>query len=258
MMDYIPENIDIRITKNKIYRPEKYGNKVKMAEVDNPINIVDIHKEMGKIEFRKFYNKIGGRNAKDIIFEKTKIPPIAYTYYFLFTRHFKIPDIEFLCKVYLKRYFTYTDGRYILNGRSNSFKKSCIYGRICRAYNSFNREVELLYDLFKYDDMNFYYDLKKDVYDGIDININYNSKDYGILIYQNSWRAEFYRKIKSNTRHKFKGINLIPLPAIFKNDFNVKKNIVNYGDIGAFSPVISREIKNAILSKKSSIDIITT
>jgi len=218
---------------------------------------------MKSINYNKFYRSIGGRDAKNSIFENIHAPEIAYVYYFLFTKNMKIPSVEYLCEIYLCKYFDCVDGKYKLkdcylniDNCKVLFSRNDIFGRICRAYNSFNREVELLYNLFKYDEFEVCYDLRTDIFDGIDISIKYNNKLYGVFVYQDSINANKYRNIKSTVRHKFENLNAVLLPAIFTDRYGGIPNIDNYGDIGVFSKSTVNDIKETIVDNSNKIKIV--
>lgn len=236
--------------------------KIETLEKPNSVDIEDIHNEMKAVDYNNFYRNIGGRNAKNYLFEHIHAPEIAYTYYFLFTRDMKIPSVEYLCNIYLSKYFDCSNNKYKLKDCYADiedchvyFNRYDIFGRICRAYNSFNREVELLYNLFKYEDFESCYDLRTDVFDGIDISINYNNKLYGIFVYQDSINANKYRSIKSTTRHKFSNLNAVLLPAIFLSHDDKVSNIVDYGDIGVFSKSTVDDVREVIVNGSDKIKI---
>jgi len=258
---YIPDGLEIKITKDKIYYPEITDGNIKIYNKPNIAILDNIHKKLDSIEFNKFYRSIGGRNAKNRIFESIHAPEIAYVYYFLFTQNMNVPSIECLCRVYLNKYFDCIGSKYKLKDCYFSidkckilFNQNDIFGRICRAYNSFNREIELLYNLFQYDEFEVFYDLRTDVFDGIDISILYKDTLYGIFVYQDSVNANRYRNLKSTTRHKFSNLVAMFLPAIFFNRDGKVSNIVDHGDIGTFSKSTVNDIKETIVDNSNKIE----
>jgi len=134
------------------------------------------------------------------------IPPIVYIYYSLFVRKNKIPTINDIFDCYIKTFCkknendTFLFKEQFITDKNIIFKENELKARIARAYNSFNRELELLANLsyFYKDQFNIKYMFSKDYFEGIDILIEYNDKQYGLATYIDSKRSNYYRYKKVN------------------------------------------------------------
>ena len=229
----LSQDYTMGITKDFLYYSIMKNGKKKIIKKNNNLTLEQIRNEFRNIDYYNYYKHSGGRNYKNVILENRKIPPFCFLYYYLLIRHEKIPTPQEMVNKYIK-FFCEKDeyGYYIKDNFSECakfyFNLKALTGRICRAYNSFNREIDLLLRLFQEDDIKAKYSFYLDYYKGIDISIEYNGQKKGLACYQNSKRAEKFYELKHTTRRD-DGDNII-IPIAMN-----KENSIFIGDIMLFS-----------------------
>lgn len=220
----------IRITKNQIV----YSFKGRDITKNVHFNIEDIYRQIQDIKFQAVYDAAGGQGNRNENLENAKIPPMAYAYYCTLCVKCRVPLPIEVINTYI-RYFCVNknNGFYSIKPEFSEneivFTRNELAGRICRAYNSFNREFVLLVQLSNLsDEYEIYYDFHTDYYDGIDIVIQKDDAKAGIAVFQKSINAYRYRKIKEAYRHKYGDIKLFS--AISDNE-----NTTKCGDVDLFT-----------------------
>jgi len=259
-INLLPENIVLKISKDGL----KFTKRDSVVESNLPLNLSELRDELSKMDFLTYYRNVGGKYARTEDVEKLKMPPFAFMFYYLFCIKGVIPTPKVMCDTYIRNYCIkigdtdcslkpqYTDNSELV------FSESSIRGRICRAYNSFNRELELLFQLFEVtpDDFEVYYSVQDDFYRGVDICIVKDKTFYGVASYMNSENSTKYRKLKESYRQTYDNISLIPVVAVFENNKDgLESNIVNYGDVKAYEPGTAQKIIDTILNVKQHFDI---
>lgn len=211
-----------------------------MQKSKNTLTVKNFRKQLETLEYDKFYDSIGGRNARNEDLEGFRIPAIVYKYYYLLITTGKIPTIEELCNSYIETYVEETKGGYQVKKEYRASNKNVVFslndlkGRICRGYNSFHREVDLLLQLFeKYgNEFEFFYSFNEDYFNGVDIvATSKNGKRYDIATYFSSKRSLQYKNKKNNETHNYKNAT-IDLLAYFEGP---EKNVIKVGDVKLYN-----------------------
>ena len=218
------------------------------------LTLKDIHNQLKTMRFDIFYQSTGGMDNKNWELENAKLIPFNFLYYYLFVTEQKVPTPQKLVCEYIYRFckasethphqYTLKDHYVKLGyGEKLLFTIEAIAGRICRAYNSFNREVELAFRLMQEEELSVRYSFKEDYFNGIDLGVVCNNIMCGIACYQDNPRTEAFKVLKETTRrHNYDGSKMIPMK-IDKNNHNV------CGDIWIFSDKEYQELLQKIYNK---------
>lgn len=243
---------EITITPNYVEYYAKVNGVISKIHKEHKLDVHNIRKELQNINYQKKYNKLGGKSCINKELENFMIPPIVYVYYSLFVRTTHIPNIDEISNCYIKTFCiqnedgTYSLKEQFLNKQKNiTFQINELEARIARAYNSFNRELELLANLsvFYKDKLKIAYKFSKDYYKGIDILLQYNEKQYGLATYIHSKRSNQYRSKKVDYRHDFSNINMISVVAYLSGE---NCNMKYYGDVATYSDEVVHDIYKQI------------
>lgn len=206
------------------------------------INYYDFKKQLKKIPYNSFYERIGGKAAYNESVERMSMPSICRLFYKMFCESLKIPTPKELVNTYLSRYCNeYNKNSYILKKQYNKqnqqvivFSYSDIAGRILRSYCSFCREIMLLASLAKYDcKLNVYYSYYDDFVNGIDLVIECNGKRYGIATYVGTKNSQKHRKYKQDNFYKDEKLEIIEMPAYLSS--SRYQNTTEIGDVAVYS-----------------------
>ena len=223
---------ELKITKDTL-EYEIFG---KTQKLKNNLTVKNFREQLKNLKYEGYYESIGGRNARDDALENFKMPAIVHTYYSLLILNGKIPTIDELCDNYIDTYIEKCGDKYQLkkeyrpNSRNILFSIESLKGRICRAYNSYHREVDLLLQLFEAygNDYTFYYSFEEDYFNGVDIvAISKDGKRFDIATYFSSKRSLLFKKKKNEKLHEYKNIS-IDLLANFEGK---EKNVIKVGDV---------------------------
>lgn len=239
----------IEINKKFVIFTKKNNGKIEMVIKNHNLTNSSLRTGLKKIEFRVFYEAVGGKDTRNEVLENRKIPPFSYMYYLLFAINLKIPTPKELVSGYLKVFCEHTNsGNYTIKNKYRNdelfeFSFNEIAARICRAYNSFNRELELLTRFFEDDEIHASYSFERDYFDGIDISVEYQNTHYGVVSFQRSKNAEAFRRLKESFRHDYSAFNILSIAISGSNSIMV-------GDIMLYSDKAYSELINTI--KKSS------
>lgn len=222
----------------------------------NPIHLTleDIHNQLQNMQFEKVYQSVGGADNKHKALENAKLIPFSLLYYSLFITEQKIPTPQTMICEYIYRfcqeskihphYYTLKD-KYLMLGYGDKllFTVDSLAGRICRAYNSFNREVELAFRLMQEKELSVRYSFKEDYFNGIDLGVVHNNSICGIACYQNNSRTEAFKVLKETTRRDNYDSSKMISMKIDRNNHNV------CGDIWIFSDKEYQELLQQIYNK---------
>lgn len=223
----------------------------------NPIQITlnDIHNQLKVISFDIFYQSTGGMNNKNLALENAKLIPFSFLYYYLFITTQKIPTPQQLFCEYMYRFCKKSEKyphKYSLKdkyvelgyGENLLFTVEALAGRICRAYNSFNREVELAFRLMQEQELSVKYSFKDDYFNGIDLGIVHNNVVCGIACYQNNPRTNAFKVLKETTRrNNYESSKMIPMKINANNHSTC-------GEIWIFSDKEYQELLQKIYKKE--------
>lgn len=226
-------NHTLGISKEYLYYSVIKDGKKEIIKKTNNLTLEQIRNEFKEINFDKFYTATGGRSYKNSILENRKIPPFSFLYYYLLIKNERIPTPQEMVKNYIRFFCEKNEnGYYIKEKYAESelfyFNYKAIAGRVCRAYNSFNREVDLLFQLFQEKDIQAKYEFKIDIFKGMDIVVKYNGEKKGIACYQETKRANDFYTLKHTTRRQDGNNIIIPLPMN-------RYNSIHIGEVRVFS-----------------------
>jgi len=225
-----------------------------LQQIPVQLTLKDIHTQLEKIQFDVFYQCTGGSSSKNWKLENAKLIPFSFLYYYLFIIEQKIPTPQKMLCEYMYHFCKETtphSHKYMLKdeyielgyGNNLSFSIEALAGRICRAYNSFNREVELAFRLMQENELSVRYSFKEDYFNGIDLGVVHNNSIYGLACYQNNPRTEAFKVLKETTRrNNYDSSKMIPMK-IDNHNHNV------CGDIWIFSDKEYQELLQQIYIK---------
>ena len=214
------------------------------------VNLNSVHDKMCAVHYLKEYQSV--RHIKNSEIETASIMPFAFAYYYFFVRHLQIPFPKEFINQYLTLFcYKKDNGKWAFKPEYNmtrnsdfEFDYTSLKARILRSYNSFNREVELLVNLCRQDDIKIEYDLYKDLYNGVDVTIIYNNHKVGIAEYVNTERSKNFKHRKNDIhRHEYSNITMIDVMANFDDD---NKNITCYGEVYCYDNKTVLDIKERI------------
>ena len=234
------ENVTLKITKDFLYfYNSKNGRTIKKP---NTLTLKQIREQFKKINYTKFYLGEGGRSHQHEDLEyKIKLPPFCFVFYYLLIIYERIPTPQEFVEKYIELAFDEYKEKYCLKERYienkddeiKYFTYKQILGRVCRAYNAFNREIDLMLQLSQEVDIEFLYDFQKDYKDGIDITVTYDNRTKTIGCYQATDRGEYLFKRKHTVRRKTQVDIEFPL---------TPENTMVIGDIWLYSDASVREL----------------
>lgn len=205
----------LKITRNEIHVEVRDHDKLMVKHLLNTFRKGMLVKEIREHTYLDFYDSIGGKRRRDTILEdKMSFVPMAYGFYFYLVNIGHIPSVETFCNFFLNSFCEAVDDGYHFKENYATktdyvFEKEVLFGKICRAYNSFIREfllLETFYELQKkdpYKDMEIFYDVDEDVNGGADIIVKTNNKTFALLITQKSVSANKYNAMKRDHRHSY-------------------------------------------------------
>ena len=227
------------------------------------ITLEDLHTQIEKIKFDAFYQSIGGRDNKDSELEDAKLVPFNLLFYYLFITQEKIPTLLTMICEYINHFCVRKKGKGNFYTLKNEYKNNkdirysgCFFtiealaGRISRAYNSFIREIELLFRFFQEKDFSARYSFQDDYgKHGVDLKVKYNEQIFGIRCSQKNKRSQEYNNRKTTTRRKQPfDENRVIYMNIDKN------NHENCGDIWIFPELQYEKAKAKIKEKGGNLN----
>lgn len=246
------DNINFVITGEKIIMKSQQG----IQEKNINFNVEDIRKQLNSIGHICPYTHSTYHLYYSNELERYGVPYMNYIYYLLFFRHLRIPTFEEFVNEYINVYcYQLPNGLFSIkdffDAGDFSFTKEQLIGRVFRSYNSFHRELELLFQLKEYDDLNVKYDFQDDL-NGIDFTVEYNNIPFYIASFVGSQNSFKWKNIKDNIRHDYNGKNMINMVAHFKDE-DPEKNCVSYNGIYTYSPIFVAQKYFEIVRQEESI-----
>ena len=204
---------------------------------DLDLTLNEVREQFKKLNYEKEYEETG--KVINNALENYKMIPFAYMYYYLLARTSLIPTpidvcnnyIEFFCVKNEDNTYSFKE-EYLLSEDNIKFEKNELLARILRAYNSYNREVDLLIQLNNDTDISFSYDTLTDICDGIDILAKYNEKTFGIASFLGTRRSNSFKNKKNSFRHDYSKMEMIDVIGNFSGE---NKNLEFIGDIAVFN-----------------------
>lgn len=228
-------NLDITIGNGRVTLKNSKGISHKKITV----NIEDIRTQIRINGDQKTYNK----GNYDVFYERELenygLPYMNFIFYYFFCKNMRVPTLEEMVDSYIKTYCeVLPDGRIcckpVFNSRKYIFTKEALIGRIYRSINSFYREIELLFQLMEYEDIEVKYDFQDDL-DGIDFTVTCRGQEFYLASWVGTNRSRAWKKIKDKNRHADDKRNLIDIVAVIKPDSS-RYNMKNYNGVFVYSP----------------------
>ena len=203
-----------------------------------------------KFDYNTIYAKY--KMCKDEVgVEKVKFPHINFAFYkYLFERD-EVPSPEEILVLYFdlyKQHFKVIEEQDTVYYKNKKYSLKALKARVLRTYPSLIR------------DFHFYLMLKKEnIFDkvtyscaddinGKDITVIYKDEKYIVSLYTNTRRAQEFKKIKNEFRHKY-GKNEIKIPLDFDNAYDC-------GTIKLYPQKDVEYVKETILNKESESTVV--
>ena len=221
----------------------------KVTSKDCNLTLEDIRKQIADIGYHAPYHSSQQKQLfMNDRLENTNIPYFNFLYYYLFCLNLKIPTMEEMVEKYIELYceeissntYKIKDAYFYHELEPFTFNKNELLGRVFRAYNSFHREVEMLYQLAQYDGIKIKYQFQADL-DGVDIIILHNNKRYGLATFVETDRGDAFKLNKEENIHKYEGYKMMNI----RLKFGV--NDVDYKGVKLYSPEFVRQIYQKII-----------
>lgn len=240
------ENKNIILTKDKILFIEDENRQEKSFR----LNVSQIREQLRRIGFYKPYTNETYDEYYSERLEHFGIPYMNYIYYLAFFRNLQIPKFDDFLSIYMDTYCEeLPNGKYRIKQELNDevfeFTKKQLIGRLFRSYNSFHREIDLLFQLSQEKEFVVAYDFQNDL-NGIDFIIEYKNKFFGIASYVATKRANNWKQIKNTERHEY-NLKMFDIIAIMHGE---EKNCDCVNGIFLYSKSF---IKNKIEKMKTNI-----
>lgn len=227
---------------NIIITPNEIIFKTRQGETRKNINITidDIRSQLSQMGYKAPYSNYNYYvYYSQALEDSERLPYINYIYYYLFFLNMKIPSLTEVVDKYIETYCNiYPNGMIDLKpffgNMGFCFTKEQLTGRIFRAYNSFHRELELLFQLRSYEGIYIEYNFQTDLA-GIDFTVIYNNKVVCLASYAHTKRAIDWKMVKNNSRHDYSNYNMLDLIAVVDSK-SPNYNCVSYNGIYLYSP----------------------
>lgn len=216
------------ITKDWLYYSFMKDGKKETIKKPNTLTLEKIRTQLKGMGFNSIYESFGGKNATNETLENAKIPPFVPTFYSKVIVNEILPTPQEIINEYLSRYCEEVQNskinlklyrmksQYRENGYYFYFTYEQLAGRICRAYNSYVRELDLELRLSQRKDLKSIYSFKWDYEEGVDILVIHNNSLKGIACSQDSERGKYYYEKKHTTRRRDK-ISVFKFPISWTN-----------------------------------------
>lgn len=253
------DNVDIILKPDSITSISCGQSKTKKLHITEK----DVRKQLQDIGYICPYN-VNTRNEYYAEYlENYALPFMNFIYYYWMFRLERIPTFEEFQKGYFQMYCdrigkdTYTFKNFF-DSTDLQFTEKLMIGRVFRSYNSFHREVDFLFQMAKYEDIEIQYRFKDDM-NGIDFTIKYKDKIYGLASYLDTKRSVNYKIRKNTIRHDYSDIEMIDVIAkLNKEDTNcdVVKGIYLYSP--KYIETMYNEIKKRYEMAHSDLHIAST
>lgn len=235
MESFIRENNIIIKGKRISYRDIETGTNISRPLM---LTLEKIREQFREIDYDGTYGKF--RTVDDRI-ENCRMYPFAFAYYYFVAVHDRIPTPDEFISQYFNLFceeigdsFRFKE-EYVLTDGDFVFRKEELVPRILRSYNSFNRELEFILNfrrLAKGTGIRIWYDMARDLFDGLDFIISYKGEEAGIATYVGTKRSAGFKERKNTVRHDYSEIRTYDLVAIFGGS---DKNVYRNGDVFTYS-----------------------
>lgn len=156
----------------------------------------------------------GEKLAKDPDVEKAKLPPFVLSFYkFIFFKS-RLPDENELWNYYVGQHFIKVNETYLSFQKKDvqhTYLADAIRARMLRSYPSLIRDFHFF--VLCQESQRFErvcYSLRKDYFEGVDLTVQYQNREFNVAVMLNSERARAYKTQKYN-RHAESPINEIIL-----------------------------------------------
>lgn len=202
-------------------------------------NIVDVKIQNGQIAIIKAMDitheklkkqietlpYLGGRRFFDEQVEKAQLPSMGESFYLYLFENGSLPDQETFIRQYLAAFFERENKGRSFRHNGVSYRYDGLRARILRAYPSLIRDTCFYFMASEsklFDDVS--YSLRRDVYDGLDIQVVKNGISYYVSLFVETKKSRRYKK-KKYRRHDY---GLIKEVCISLNPFDPKYRIGNF------------------------------
>lgn len=233
---------NVNFTNNKVEYYDLQTAKVETKSL--ALTRESFHKHLDTFDFKGYYDPSKKTNKV----EDLKTMPFSYHYYYLTASKGLPPSPQEFVDSYINTYIdSWTNKKGVRNGHFKpefvqystykTFSIEALKGRMLRAYNSFNRELDLfLYmnDTLGQNGFKVEYDLNLDTRDGVDLLVGKGDFNIGIASYIDSFRANAYkaRKDRRQLRTRELDVNIINFKAELWGE---NKNVEAHGDVLLYS-----------------------
>lgn len=244
------EDKNIVLQRNKMI----FINGTECTQKELNVSLKDIHVQLKKIGFHKPYKSDTYDSYYSERLEHYGLPYMNYIYYSFFFEHLKIPTFEEFIETYIETYCKEIDKNLYtvkqeLNDEHLAFTREQLIGRVFRSYNSFHRELELFFQLCHENEFEVEYNFQEDL-NGIDLNVKYKNKRFGIASFVDTNRSQSWKKFKNDFRHNYDEKNMINIEARMKKP-NI--NCISYEGIYLYATWFVKQKIEEI--KKKSIEL---
>lgn len=176
-------------------------------------------------ESLRAYPYRGQKRIKDDVVENYRLPSIAQVFY-SFVLMNQIPSPETLCQAYIHTHFiVQKHNQCQLKGTNQQFLLDSIKARVYRTYPSLIRDLHFYFlckESGEFDEV--IYSFSADIYDGIDLKVIYNEREFAISLYVSTPRSKEFKQ-KKYGRHQPLSI---PEICIEIDPFNPKYYVGDY------------------------------
>lgn len=204
---------------NIILTPNDITLKTRSGEIKKSLTLTkdDIRGQLAKIGYVCPYNKFTKDDYYSDALEHYALPYMNFIYYYEFFKLCRVPTFGEFYNCYLTTYCEKRqDGTYKIKEffvpEDFYFTEKQLIGRVSRSYNSFHREVELLFHMAEYEDIRIQYSLQYDL-KGIDFLIYYKDMPFGAASYLGSSASFEWKEVKNTNRHDYSNIEMIDIVA---------------------------------------------
>ncbi|MDX9697570.1 MAG: hypothetical protein RBT49_17390 [Bacteroidales bacterium] len=166
--------------------------------------------------------------------ENMKLPPFILAFYKLVFELLRIPSEIEIIEYYKKNYLTKNNDKktYSCNYQGNTYiiENDALEGRLLRTYPSLIRDFHFYLKCKEsklFDDVK--YSLHQDYFDGIDLMLKYNEKEFHISLFVKTKRAKSF-KIKKYNRHDYSNANELTLEVDLTSNSKKVSNFYLYSD----------------------------
>ena len=171
----------------------------------------DLEKFFQEHGFQQPYNATNKAEYYSTEFENHETPYMALAYYGFLASQGLPPTLDQFVEYYINKFCQgVRGGKYTFKAAWDSnpivFERKALVGRLSRSYNSYNRELHLLFSIGEHKGVEAEYDLKDDLYKGIDLSVWRVRDDryWGIASFVDTASSNGYKYgVKNVSRHQY-------------------------------------------------------